>query len=67
MTTELVRELDETIRLLEARLPANPESENNTRLARGLERDMADYFRALEAGVDWEALEQVYYKHVKGG
>jgi len=60
-----MRELDELIQMVEAKLPAQPESEDNQRLARGLENDLAEYFRQLEMALRWQALEELYYKLVK--
>ena len=61
----LIGELDETIKLLEAQIPANPGSEKNERLEKGMERTLARYFRGLDQAVDITALEQIYYRNVK--
>ena len=66
-SSQLLNELDEVIQLFEAKLPANPGSEENLRLVKSLERDMARYFRALDMAIDWNALETLYYKMVKQG
>uniref|UniRef100_A0A6M3M843 Uncharacterized protein n=1 Tax=viral metagenome TaxID=1070528 RepID=A0A6M3M843_9ZZZZ len=60
-----MRELDELIRMVEAKLPAQPESEDNQRLAKGLENDIAEYFRQVEMAFPWDAIEQLYYQKVK--
>ncbi len=63
MTTEVVKELESLISLLEVRIPASPA--RNERLAKKLESDMAEYFRQIEMAFPIENLEQFYYRHVK--
>ena len=68
MTTEAslsLSELDSILELLEAKIPANPESPQNQKLARKLERDMAEYFRNLEMAFPYDEIETLYYKLVK--
>ncbi len=62
---ELIGELDETIKTLEAQIPANPGSEKNERLEKRMERTLAQYFRGLDQAIDLNALEQIYYRNVK--
>ncbi len=64
MTTQVITELNQIIQLLEAEIPANPGSPQNVKLAKSLEKDLADYFKALEQAFPFDALEQIYYKHV---
>ena len=61
----LITELDETIKLLEAQIPANPTSEKNERTQHGMQRSLAQYFRDIDRAIDWNALEQIYYRNVK--
>ena len=61
----LVNELDKTIELLEADIPANPTSKKNERIQNGMQRSIADYFRDIDRAFDWNALEQIYYKHAR--
>ena len=61
----LVNELDETIELLEADIPANPASKKNERVENGMQRSLAGYFRSIDKAIDWTALEQIYYRNVK--
>ena len=61
----LIGELDETIKALEAQIPANPGSEKNERLEKRMERTLAQYFRGLDQAMDVNALEQIYYRNVK--
>ena len=61
----LIAELDETIELLEAQIPANPGSEKNERLEKRMERTLAKYFRGLDQAIDISTLEQIYYRNVK--
>jgi len=68
MTTEAslsLSELDSILELLEAKIPANPESPQNQKLARKLERDIAEYFRNLEMAFPYDEIETLYYKLVK--
>jgi len=61
----LIGELDKTIELLEAQIPANPASDKNERLEKRMERSLSEYFSDLENAIDWNALEQIYYRNVK--
>jgi len=61
----LIAELDETIELLEAQIPANPTSEKNERIQHGMQKSLAQYFRDIDQAIDWNALEQIYYRNVK--
>lgn len=60
-----MKELDELITVLEASIPANPESVQNKRLANELEKDMQKYFNKLEDAIPVEKLEQVYLRYVE--
>ena len=60
---KLITELDSLIKLLEARIPASPAA--NEKLEKALQRDLADYFRQLGMAIDFNQLEQLYYKHVE--
>ena len=57
--------LTETIALLESTLPANPASPENERAAKHVEKQMRDYFKALEGAIPLEQLEMIYYRHVE--
>lgn len=61
----IVKELDELLALLEANIPANPESPKNKKLADDLERDLKKYFDSLEDAVPMEKLEQIYSKYAE--
>jgi hypothetical protein len=61
----LVAELDETIELLEAQIPANPTSEKNESIQKRMQRSLAQYFRDIDRAIDWNALEILYYRNVK--
>lgn len=65
MTTQILAELDEIINLLEAEIPANPNSLENQRLASRLERELAKYFRSLSDAFPYDQVDQFYYKYVK--
>jgi len=62
---DLLPEIDQTIALLEADIPANPGSEKNERLEKRMERALARYFRGLDDAIDINALERIYYRNVK--
>lgn len=61
----LIGELDETIKLLEAEIPANPSSDKNERLEKGMQRSLATYFKGIDQALDYSALELIYYRNVK--
>ena len=61
----LTSEVDSLIRLLEGNIPASPQSPANVRRAERLERRLQAYFKALEQAFPYEAVEALYYKHVK--
>ena len=58
----LQNELNQTIRLLEAEIPANPASHEH--LERKLVKGMEDYFKRLSDALPWNDLEALYYKSV---
>ena len=58
-------ELDETINLLEAQIPANPASDKNESVKNRMQRSLAQYFRSVDQAIDWNALEAIYYRNVK--
>ena len=61
----VLAELDEIISLLEAQIPANPQSPKNQRLKKRVERLMAKYFRDLADAFPYQKLEGIYNKNVK--
>ena len=61
----LTTELNSLISLLESRIPANPQSPANLRKADRLERQLKGYFKALEQAFPYQAVEELYYKHVE--
>ena len=65
MKTQLMKELDQTINLLEVQVPANPNSPKNEGLARRLQRSLARYFKALEDAFPYSEVDRLYYKYVK--
>lgn len=62
---ELDEELDETIELLEAQIPANPASSRNQRLERGMQNSLAEYFKEVSDAIGWDTLQQIYYRYVE--
>lgn len=65
MSKEAIAQLDQIISLLEAEIPANPNSPANQRLAKRLQRDVAKYFRSLEDAFPFGRLAGIYNKYVK--
>jgi len=61
----VITELDKTIKILEAQVPASPESPDNVRKAKSLERDLAKYFKNLEQAFPYAKIEKLYSKYVK--
>jgi hypothetical protein len=61
----LIDELNETIKTLEDKIPANPASGKNEHIEKGLQKSLADYFRDLNNALDWNKLEHIYYRNVK--
>lgn len=62
-----MKELDDLIAFLESRIPANPESPQNLKLAKELEKDMQDYFKKLENALPVKKIEQIYTKYAEQG
>jgi len=61
----VLEELNQIIDLLEAEIPANPQSLKNQRLRKKLERELADYFDKLEQAFPYSKLSGIYNKYVK--
>jgi len=61
----LIDEIDDTIRLLENKIPANPSSDKNESIQKRMQKSLAQYFQNIDNAIDWNALEQIYYKNVK--
>ena len=61
----MIAELDSLIQLLEATIPANPNSPANERLAEGLQRELAKYFGKLENAFPYSKLDGIYNKYVE--
>jgi len=62
---ELLIEIEKTIRLLEAEIPANPNAPKNGKLEQRLAKDLRDYFRDLSDALPWDDIEMLYYRLVK--
>jgi len=65
VTADLVKELDELLALVEAKIPANPNSRKNIELAKELEGEVKSYFGSVEQALPMGALGWLYLKHVK--
>lgn len=61
----ILSEMDGIVKLLEANLPANIERPENQKLIKGLEKDIAEYFRQIEMAIPESEIEALYYKRVK--
>ena len=60
-----IAELDEIIQLLEAEIPANPNSPKNLRQKDALRREMVKYFKKLEDAFPYDSLGKLYNKYVE--
>lgn len=60
----VVAELNNLIQLLEARIPANPQSLANKRRERSLQRELAKYFNKLEKAFPYGKLSAIYNRYV---
>jgi len=58
-------ELDKMIKLLENQIPANPASDRNEVLEKRMQKSLAEYFKNIDQAIDWNALEQIYYRNVR--
>ena len=58
-------ELDEIIALLEAEIPANPNSSKNLKQRKGLERELSKYFDRLAQAFPYSSLEKIYSKYAE--
>lgn len=65
MQKSLLSEIDATIEVLEADIPANPSSIKNEKLEKRMERSLSQYFKGLNDAIDIDALEKIYYRNVK--
>ncbi len=63
MSAEVLAELDQVIALLEARIPANIDSPANQKLAKAMQKDIAEYFRQMEMALP--DLTELYYRNVR--
>jgi len=62
---QLLEEINQTIALLEATIPANPRSPKGERQADRLEAEIRKYFRALEQAMPLDKVEELYYRLVE--
>jgi len=61
---KIIMALDELQELLEQSIPANPSARKNDVLAKALESDLRDYFKAIEQAFPFHRLQDLYYKYV---
>ena len=61
----VITELNNLIQILEATIPANPESPANKRLAERLQKSLAKYFKSLGDAFPFGKLDSLYSKHIK--
>jgi len=57
--------LDALIESLNNSIPCNSQSRANQKLAKRLEKEVADYFKALSIAFPYTELEYLYYKYIK--
>ncbi|GAG06408.1 unnamed protein product, partial [marine sediment metagenome] len=60
----LIAELDSLIKILEAEIPANPESPANEKLIKRLQISLSKYFDKLERAFPYSKLSSIYNKYV---
>jgi len=65
MTTQVIAQIDQIVSLLEAEIPANPNSPVNQRLEKALQRELAKYFTDLGNAFPYSKLDRLYTKYVK--
>lgn len=65
MTNQAIAELGQILSLLEAQIPANPNSEGNLSLRGKLRQDLAKYFRSLEDAFPYAEVAGLYDRYVK--
>ena len=58
-------EMTSIIQLLEARIPANPNSLANKRRERSLQRELVKYFNKLEKAFPYSKLSSIYNRYIK--
>lgn len=61
----MIAELDSLIQILEAQIPANPNSPKNVRKRKGLEKELVSYFGKLENAFPFGKLDRIYNRYVK--
>ncbi|MDD5081762.1 MAG: hypothetical protein PHU08_00170 [Dehalococcoidales bacterium] len=57
----LLTELDETLKLLEAQIPGSLANPQNAKLERGLEKTVAEYFKRVDDAMP--DLSEIYYRN----
>jgi len=67
LIAEILQELNQIARLLEAEIPASLENPANQKIENGLARELARYFRQLDQAIDWSVLERIYLNNVREG
>jgi hypothetical protein len=65
MSSELIREIDQILNLLESSLPASMSSAENKRLENSFRKSMAVYFDSLLKAFPFAELERLYSQNVK--
>ncbi|GAH73206.1 unnamed protein product [marine sediment metagenome] len=60
-----IAELDSLIAILEAAIPANPNSLKNRKLRKRLESELRRYFKSLEDAFPYSKLSGIYNKYIK--
>lgn len=60
----VLRQINEIVEMVEATIPANPNSVDNEKLARQTEEFLAAYFVAIELAFPYQSLSALYNKHV---
>jgi len=61
----VLAEIDEIINLVEAQIPANPNSTANLKQRKRLERELVKYFDRLEQAFPYSKLAGIYNQYVE--
>lgn len=61
----VMAELDNLIQILEAQIPANPNSIGNVRQRKRLQRELSKYFDKLEDAFPYSKLSSIYNRYVE--
>ncbi len=61
----MIAELDKLLKVMEAQVPANPNSPKNQKLERRLKQSLSKYFKSLSKAFPYHKLDELYFNYVK--